>query len=41
MENDGKKKCTVRFEPSGLGITVPVGTVLLDAAHKAGISSAK
>ena len=37
MENDGKKKCTVRFEPSGLGITVPVGTVLLDAAHKAGI----
>ncbi|UCC98503.1 MAG: DUF4445 domain-containing protein [Phycisphaerales bacterium] len=37
MENDGKKKCIVRFEPSGLGITVPVGTVLLDAAHKAGI----
>lgn len=37
MESDGKKKCTVRFEPSGLAITVPVGTVLLEAAHKAGI----
>ncbi len=37
MEIDGKKKCTVRFEPSGLGITVPVGTVLLEAAHGAGI----
>jgi len=31
-----KKKCTVRFEPSGLKIEVPVGTVLLEAAHKAG-----
>ncbi len=37
MDSDGKKKCTVRFEPSGLGIAVPVGTVLLEAAHKAGI----
>ncbi|MFH1883266.1 MAG: ASKHA domain-containing protein, partial [Planctomycetota bacterium] len=27
----------VRFEPSGLKIKVPVGTVLLEAAHKAGI----
>jgi len=32
-----KKKYTVRFEPSGLKIKVPVGTVLLEAAHKAGI----
>ncbi|MFZ2149190.1 MAG: ASKHA domain-containing protein [Sedimentisphaerales bacterium] len=42
MEDSKKKKnnkkiCTVRFEPSGLKIKVPVGTVLLDAAHKAGI----
>lgn len=37
MDSDAKKKCTVRFEPSGLVITVPVGTVLLEAAHKAGI----
>ncbi len=37
MESDGKKKCTVRFEPSGLAVSVPVGTVLLEAAHKAGI----
>jgi len=32
-----KKKCTVSFEPSGLKIKVPGGTVLLEAAHKAGI----
>ena len=32
-----KKKFTVRFEPSGLKIKVPAGTVLLEAAHKAGI----
>jgi len=31
------KKCTVRFEPSGLKIQVPAGTGLLDAAHKVGI----
>ena len=37
MDSDAKKKCAVRFEPSGLAITVPVGTVLLEAAHKAGI----
>jgi len=37
MEQNKKKKCTVRFEPSGLKIEVPVGTVLLEAAHKAGI----
>ncbi|MCK4292260.1 MAG: DUF4445 domain-containing protein, partial [Planctomycetes bacterium] len=35
---DGReKKCLVRFEPSGLKMEVPVGTVLLEAAHKAGI----
>ena len=32
-----KKKCTVRFEPSSLKIKVPAGTVLLEAARKAGI----
>ncbi len=32
-----KKKCTILFEPSGLKIEVPVGTVLLEAARKAGI----
>ena len=37
MEEGKKKKCTVHFEPSGLKIEVPVGTVLLEAAHKAGI----
>ena len=37
MKESRKKKCTVRFEPSGLKIKVPVGTVLLEAAHKAGI----
>jgi len=35
---DGReKKCLIRFEPSGLKMEVPVGTVLLEAAHKAGI----
>ena len=37
MEESKKKKFTVRFEPSGLKIKVPAGTVLLEAAHKAGI----
>ena len=40
MEKSKKKKkknFTVRFEPSGLKIKVPAGTVLLEAAHKAGI----
>jgi len=37
MEHSNKKKCTVRFEPSGLKIEVPTGTFLLEAAHKAGI----
>ena len=37
MEQSKKKKCTVRFEPSGLKIEVPVGMVLLEVAHKAGI----
>jgi uncharacterized 2Fe-2S/4Fe-4S cluster protein (DUF4445 family) len=37
MEKSSKKKCTVRFEPSGLKTEVPAGTILLEAAHKAGI----
>ena len=37
MEESKKKKFTVRFEPSGLKIKVPAGTVLLEAAHKTGI----
>ena len=35
---DGKpKKCTVCFEPSGLKTEVPTGTILLEAARKAGV----
>ena len=35
---DGKpKKCTVFFEPSGLKTEVPTGTILLEAARKAGV----
>jgi len=37
MEQSKKKECTVSFEPSGLKAKVPVGTILLEAAHKAGI----
>ena len=37
MDKSKKKTRTVRFEPSGLKIEVPKGTVLLEAAHKAGI----
>jgi uncharacterized 2Fe-2S/4Fe-4S cluster protein (DUF4445 family) len=37
MEQIKKKKCVVRFEPSGLKTEVPAGTVLLEAANKAGI----
>jgi len=37
MKESKKKKCTVLFEPSGLATEVQVGTVLLEAAHKAGI----
>lgn len=37
MADSVKKKCTVLFEPSGLKTEVPAGTVLLEAAHKAGI----
>ena len=37
MENDKKKKFTIRFEPSGLKTEVPAGMVLLEAAHKVGI----
>jgi len=37
MEEGRKKKCLVHFEPSGLKIEVPPGTVLLEAARKAGI----
>ena len=37
MEKSKKEKCTVRFEPSGLKTEVPKGTILLEAAHQAGI----
>jgi uncharacterized 2Fe-2S/4Fe-4S cluster protein (DUF4445 family) len=37
MDESRKKKCAVRFEPSGLRIEVPAGTVLLEAAHKVGV----
>ncbi len=37
MPESKKKKCIIRFEPSGLRTEVPQGTVLLEAAHKAGI----
>jgi len=37
MEESKKKKYKVCFEPSGLKAEVPSGTVLLEAAHKAGI----
>ncbi len=37
MKESKRKKFTVRFEPSGLKAQVPSGTVLLEAAHKAGI----
>ena len=32
-----KQTCTIRFEPSGLSVDVPVGTVLLEAAQKLGV----
>jgi uncharacterized 2Fe-2S/4Fe-4S cluster protein (DUF4445 family) len=37
MEESKKKECTVHFEPSGLKVKVRSGTVLLQAARKAGI----
>jgi len=37
MAKGEKKKCTVQFEPSGLKTEVPAGTVLLEAARKAGV----
>ena len=37
MQESKKKKFTVCFEPSGLKAEVHSGTVLLEAAHKAGI----
>ncbi len=37
MAKDKKKKWTVHFEPSGLKTEVPSGTVLLEAARKAGV----
>jgi len=37
MEQSKKKKCLIRFEPSGLKVEVPAGTVLLEAARKAGV----
>ncbi|MHC4744209.1 MAG: 2Fe-2S iron-sulfur cluster-binding protein [Planctomycetota bacterium] len=36
-QDEHSRKCLIRFEPSGLKIEVPSGSVLLDAAHKAGI----
>ncbi len=36
MQESEKKRYTVRFEPSGLKIKVPAGTIVLEAAHKAG-----
>ncbi len=35
--DDKPKKCTVCFEPSGLKTEVPAGTILLEAARKAGV----
>jgi uncharacterized 2Fe-2S/4Fe-4S cluster protein (DUF4445 family) len=37
MDKSKKKKCTLCFEPSGLKIEVQRGTILLEAARKAGI----
>jgi len=37
MKENKKKKCTVRFEPSGLKIKVPAGAILLEAARKVGV----
>jgi uncharacterized 2Fe-2S/4Fe-4S cluster protein (DUF4445 family) len=37
MQNGKKKKCIVRFEPSGLKVEVSAGTILLEAARKAGV----
>ncbi len=37
MDERKKKKCRVHFGPSGLKIEVERGTMLLDAAHKAGL----
>ena len=37
MDANKNKECTVQFEPSGLKVTVPSGTTLLEAAHRAGI----
>ncbi|MHC4117659.1 MAG: ASKHA domain-containing protein [Planctomycetota bacterium] len=36
MQESEKKTCMVRFEPSGLKVKVQTGTVVLEAAHKAG-----
>ena len=37
MQESSKKKITVCFEPSGLKIVIPPGTILLEAARKAGV----
>lgn len=37
MDDNKNKECTVQFEPSGLKVTVPSGTTLLEAAHRTGI----
>ncbi|MEA3225943.1 MAG: ASKHA domain-containing protein [Planctomycetota bacterium] len=36
MQDSEKKTCMVRFEPSGLKVSIQAGTVVLEAAHKAG-----
>jgi uncharacterized 2Fe-2S/4Fe-4S cluster protein (DUF4445 family) len=37
MGQEKERKCLVQFEPSGLRVEVPVGAILLEAAHKAGV----
>ena len=37
MPDSKNKNCTIHFEPSGLEVQVPLGTFILDAAHKVGI----
>ena len=37
MDDNKNKECAVQFEPSGLNVKVPIGTTLLEAAHRAGI----
>lgn len=37
MAKREQKRCSIRFEPSGLKVEVPQGTVLLEAARKVGV----